>query len=248
MPKSGTTWLKSLSFSIIYRKKNSILKGPLLTTNPHELVRFLEYDLFLECAKPDLEAFLCPRIFSTNLPCHALPKSILNTKRRTIYMRGNPLDQSAKALPIDEAFELFCKGIYPLGPFWDHAEGYWNASLNDVQKVLFLKYEDLKIDATSHVKKLAEFLGFPFSPEEDENGVVEEIVRLCSLENLRNLEGNKNGGVNTPATKFKASSFLRKGKVGDWTNFLTHSMAERYKKIMEEKLGNVAYHLNCSNG
>ncbi|XP_071918858.1 flavonol 3-sulfotransferase-like [Coffea arabica] len=156
--------------------------------------------------------------------------------------------QSAKALPIDEDFGLFCKGIYPLGPFWDHAEGYWNASLNDVQKVLFLKYEDLKIDATSHVKKLAEFLGFPFSPEEDENGVVEEIVRLCSLENLRNLEGNKNGGVNTPATKFKASSFFRKGKVGDWTNFLTHSMAERYKKIMEEKLGNVAYHLNCSNG
>ncbi|XP_027082389.1 flavonol 3-sulfotransferase-like [Coffea arabica] len=197
MPKSGTTCLKSLSFSIINRKKNSILKGPRLTTNPHELVRFLE---------------------------------------------------SAKALPIDEAFELFCKGICPLGPFWDHAEGYWNASLNDVQKVLFLKYEDLKIDATSHVKKLAEFLGFPFSPEEDENGVVEEIVRLCSLENLRNLEGNKNGGVNTPATKFKASSFFRKGKVGDWTNFVIHSMAERYKKIMEEKLGNVAYHLNCSNG
>ncbi|XP_027182082.1 cytosolic sulfotransferase 1-like [Coffea eugenioides] len=153
MPKSGTTWLKSLSFSIINRKKNSILKGPLLTTNPHELVRFLE---------------------------------------------------SAKALSIDEAFELFCKGIYPFGPFWDHAEGYWNASLNDVQKVLFLKYEDLKIDATSHVKKLAEFLGFPFSPKEDENGVVEEIVRLCSLENLRNLEVNKNGGVNTLATKFKA--------------------------------------------
>ncbi|XP_027182083.1 flavonol 3-sulfotransferase-like [Coffea eugenioides] len=99
-----------------------------------------------------------------------------------------------------------------------------------------------------NVKKLVEFLGFPFSPEEDENGIVEEIVRLCSLENLRNLEVNKNGGVNTPATKFKASSFSRKGKVGDWTNFLTHSMVERYKKIMEEKLGNVAYHLNCSNG
>ncbi|XP_027082367.2 cytosolic sulfotransferase 15-like [Coffea arabica] len=253
IPKSGTTWLKSLSFTIINRKKCTIPESPLLITNPHDLVRSMEYGLFLNSENPDLEAFSCPRIFSTHLPYHALPQSILNAKCRIIYICRNPLDQfislrhfllensgedQQKALPIDEAFELFCKGLYPFGPVWDHAEGYWNASLNDVQKVVFLKYEDLKIDATSHVKMLAEFLRFPFSPEEVENGVVEEIVKLCSLENLKNMEVNKNGVVvKSPTAKFKAGSYFRKGEVGDWKNFLNNSMAERYKKIMEEKLG-----------
>ena len=57
---------------------------------------------------------------------------------------------------------------------------YWNESLERPQKVLFLKYENMKEDIISHVKRLAEFLGFPFSLEERE-GVVKEISRLYSL-------------------------------------------------------------------
>ncbi|KAL0407841.1 UNVERIFIED_CONTAM: Cytosolic sulfotransferase 1 [Sesamum radiatum] len=56
------------------------------------------------------------------------------------------------------------------GPFWDDILGYWNAHLENPGKVLFLKYEDLKEDITSQVKKIAEFIGFPFSVEEEEQG------------------------------------------------------------------------------
>lgn len=38
-PKSGTTWLKSLSFSIINRNLFPLRNSPLLTTSPHDLVR-----------------------------------------------------------------------------------------------------------------------------------------------------------------------------------------------------------------
>jgi hypothetical protein len=111
--------------------------------------------------------------------------------------------------------------------------GYWKASLERPDKVLFLKYEDLKEDIISNLKKIAEFLGIPFTDKEEKEGVVEEISRLCSLDNLRNLEVNKNS---VRPSGLPNSSFFRKGEVGDWANYLSPSMAENYLKIVEEKL------------
>ncbi|KAK3228472.1 hypothetical protein Dsin_000353, partial [Dipteronia sinensis] len=38
-------------------------------------------------------------------------------------------------------------------------------------------------------------------------------------------------------TGLQNKNFFRKGKVGDWTNYLNPSMSERFQKLMEEKLG-----------
>jgi len=46
MPKSGTTWLKALTFSVVNRNIYSPKESPLLPTPPHELVRFFEIDLY----------------------------------------------------------------------------------------------------------------------------------------------------------------------------------------------------------
>ena len=61
--------------------------------------------------------------------------------------------------------ESFCKGESEFGPYWDHVLGFWKASLEKPEKVLFLKYEDMVEDTASHVKRLADFVGFPFSDE-----------------------------------------------------------------------------------
>ena len=96
-------------------------------------------------------------------------------------------------MSLNEAFEMYCKGVIGFGPFWDHMLGYWKESIERPHKVLFLKYEDLKEDVTFHLKKLAEFLGFPFSLEEERAGDVEKIAKLCSFENMKELEVNKAG-------------------------------------------------------
>ncbi|KAK9996285.1 hypothetical protein SO802_020971 [Lithocarpus litseifolius] len=44
-PKSGTTWLKALSFAIVTRSSFNASTNPLLTTMPHERVLSLESDL-----------------------------------------------------------------------------------------------------------------------------------------------------------------------------------------------------------
>ncbi|KAF9686311.1 hypothetical protein SADUNF_Sadunf03G0145600 [Salix dunnii] len=249
MPKSGTTWLKALAFSVVNRNIYSPTESPLLTTPPHDLVRFFEMDLYLKSQLPDLEQLPSPRIFSSHSHYETLPQSIRESGCKIVYICRNPLDQlvsqfhftrsfkrkNGKPLSsIDEVFDHVCRGIQSYGPFWDSVLGYWKASLERPDKVLFLKYEDLKEDITLNLKKLAEFLGVPFTEKEEKDGVIEEISRLCSFDNLRNLEVNRTGFYQN--TGPSNSTYFRKAKVGDWCNDLTPSMAEHFLKIVEEKL------------
>ncbi|KAL0297351.1 UNVERIFIED_CONTAM: Cytosolic sulfotransferase 15 [Sesamum radiatum] len=248
MPKCGTTWLKALVFSIANRDVFSIEQSPLLTSNPHTLVPYLEYTIYQEQENLELENIPRPRILATHVPFQILPDCIRESECRIICICRNPLDQfvshhrfllenknekDAVLLELDEVFDMFCQGIQPFGPFWDHMLGYWNAHLKNPQKLLFLKYEDLKQDISSEVKKIAEFIGFPFSAEEENQGMIEQISRLCSFENLKNLEVNKSGYAG--GAPIKNSSLFRKGEVGDWINHLTPAMAERVKNLMESK-------------
>ncbi|KAL3510992.1 hypothetical protein ACH5RR_030393 [Cinchona calisaya] len=88
---------------------------------------------------------------------------------------------------------MFCKGASVSGPFWDHVLDYWKQSLEKPGKVLFLKYEGMKEKSGFHLKLLTEFVGCPISPEEGRSGLVEEILGLCSFDNLRNIDVNKYG-------------------------------------------------------
>ncbi|KAK6925146.1 Sulfotransferase domain [Dillenia turbinata] len=104
------------------------------------------------------------------------------------------------------------------------------------EKILFLKYEEMKNAPVKHVKQLAEFLGKPFSPEEEKEGVVQEIVKLCSFEKLTCLEVNKTGKLAfVPELIIGNDNLFRKGQVRDSKNHLTSEMIKRLDKITEEK-------------
>ncbi|MBA0667736.1 hypothetical protein Goklo_000788 [Gossypium klotzschianum] len=81
--------------------------------------------------------------------------------------------------------------------------------------------------------KLAQFLGCPFSNEEETRGAVDGIQKLCSFENLSNLEVNKTGKL-ASGEEYKA--FFRRGEVGDAKNHLTPQMIEKLDQITEQKL------------
>ncbi|KVH96343.1 Sulfotransferase domain-containing protein [Cynara cardunculus var. scolymus] len=134
--------------------------------------------------------------------------------------------------PLEDAFEKFCAGVSIYGPFWDHMLGYWKESLNNPQRVFFLKYEEMKEQPELHLKKLADFLGCSFSSKEEEERTVDDILEICSFDNLSNLKVNKEGKL--PSGE-DFSAFFRKGEVGDWKNHLTPEMVERLDNICEEK-------------
>ena len=97
-----------------------------------------------------------------------------------------------------------------------------------------MKYEELKEDVNFYVKRVAEFLDCPFTEEEERNGVIENIINLCSFEKMKNLEVNKSG---TFDRNFEKKHLFRKGEVGDWVNYFSPAMIEKLSKTMEEKLG-----------
>ncbi|KAK8672936.1 hypothetical protein V6N13_111293 [Hibiscus sabdariffa] len=198
-PKCGTTWLRALVFSIVNRNSYDFTNHPLRKANPQDLVIFLDARIHGDGSTSFIDGFPSPRLLSTHLPYSLFPKRMTDDSSacRFVYICRDPKDvfvskwhfanklrpKELPPLTLEEAFDMFCEGASHYGPFWDHVLGYWKASLESPKKVLFLKYEDVKKQPWDCVRKVAEFIGVPFSQEEEED--VEEIVKLCSFENLR---------------------------------------------------------------
>ncbi|KAI7754869.1 hypothetical protein M8C21_025128 [Ambrosia artemisiifolia] len=259
LPKSGTTWLKALVFALVNRnryKDNRLSTHPLLVSSPHNCLPFIETEVYRNTPTYVDAHVHSPRLFATHIPYTSLPRSVLDFGCRLVYLCRNPKDvlvsmfhfanklrdKSRGLLTLEEAFDLFSKGIMPTGPYWDHVKGYHKASLEYPQNVLFLTYEDMKIDTVNNVKRLASYLGYPFTDEEEVEGAVQGIIRLCSFENLS--EVNKHGNLREDIPN---DAFFREGKVGDWTNHLTDEMSCILDKITREKFYglDITCNLNC---
>lgn len=193
-----------------------------------------------------------PRLLSTHLPYSALPDSVQSPSGgcRIVYLCRNPFDTVVSYLNFkqqllaeteaeddqdqwEECVDAFCRGVEGFGPHWDHVLGYWNTSLETPAKVLFMKYDDLKADDISQIRKLALFLGVPFTPEEEESGVPVRISTLCSFQNLKELEVNKTGKL---PHNVDNKAFFRKGEVGDWNNHMLPALFRLIDKLMHHKL------------
>ncbi|XP_054824823.1 cytosolic sulfotransferase 12-like [Prosopis cineraria] len=257
-PKAGTTWLKALSFTILNRKthypnpQSDLTQThhlhPLLTTNPHDLVPFLDTVLYFQTTMPDLRSFPSPRLFATHLPYILLPESVKQSRCKIVYLCRNPNDQFVSMwhfanklrpetrglISIEDSFDKFCQGKIGYGPFWDHILGYYKESLERPEKTMFLRFEELKSAPVNVLKDLAEFIGCGFSKDEENDNIVENILKLCGFENLSNLEVNKSGKV---WCGIENKAYFRRGQVGDWKNFLTSDMIKHLNLITQEKLG-----------
>lgn len=250
-PKCGTTWLKAVIFTLLHRHHHPphSENHPLLTKNPHDLVLSLEINLYADDGQIQIPAAAEPsrRFFSTHMPHASLPEALKGgSKCKVVYVCRNPKDtfvslwhfMNKLRLPesgeirIEEAFEKFCGGVVGYGPFWDHVLEYWKESEERSDKVLFVKYENMKEEPRAQLRRMAEFLGCAFSAAEEESGVVDRILELTSFERMRGLEVNRSGRLEKG---FENSHFFRKGVVGDWRNHFSAEMVERLDRIVEEK-------------
>lgn len=242
--KTGSTWLKALIPSILSFEAEDD-SDPLLKNHPNNLMPSFTV-IFRENPNPDLSGMASPRLFRTHIPYTMLPESVKNSGCKIVYITRDPkdtfislwhfLNKDAQPedgyypYPMTETFDKFCQGVHPFGPFHDHVLSYWNESLKRPEKILFLKYEEMKRDTKGQVKKLASFLGRPSLKDEE----LDKIVWRCSFDRLKNLDVNKyriDPFLGTPY-----SPFFRLGIVGDWKNNLTAEMKERLDEITRNKL------------
>ncbi|KAL4587476.1 hypothetical protein LXL04_000347 [Taraxacum kok-saghyz] len=93
LPKSGTTWLKALVFAIVNRnqyKNKPPSTHPLQKSNPHNCLPFVEAEVIR--TSPTYINSHSPRLFATHIPYTSLPRSILDSSCRVVYMCRNPKD------------------------------------------------------------------------------------------------------------------------------------------------------------
>ncbi|KAG2604986.1 cytosolic sulfotransferase 10-like [Panicum virgatum] len=253
-PKSGTTLLKALAFATLNRAAHppSDADHPLRRRNPHSCVRFLGASGADDTEDEPAAALRSPLVLATHLPYSLLPDRIRGGRGEgsgIVYICRNPKDVlvsgwlftkktsamfglDVQSYTLQEAFDLFCEGRCINGPHWQHALEYWEESFRRPGKVLFLRYEEMLREPASSLRKLAEFMGCAFSEEED-GGLVDAIVELCSLGELKSMDVNKNGSNHLAV---KNETYFRMGVIGDWSNHLTPEMAEKLDKIVGDAL------------
>ncbi|KAJ1270224.1 hypothetical protein BS78_06G037700 [Paspalum vaginatum] len=228
LPKCGTTWLVALTFATM-------------------CLPFLE-GLFATRREGKLEGLPSPRLMNTHMPLQMIPHAIASPGGgggcRVIYICREPKDMAVSTwhyfrraypeLAFSDVVDLLCDGTMLCGPFWDHILGYWRASAASPGSVLFLRYEQLLLDPAENVRRLARFLGLPFSADEEKDGIVCGIVELCSLHTLSAMEPNRTGYVD-PRLKLPRQALFRKGMAGDWKNHMTPEMARRVDSIVADR-------------
>ncbi|KAJ3708514.1 hypothetical protein LUZ61_012219 [Rhynchospora tenuis] len=206
-----------------------------------------------------IEAIPSPRVMSTHLPYSLLPDSIRESNCRIVYVWRDPKDVlismwhfvqkimggADKIATFDQFYEKFYQGLNSFGPVWDHVLRYWKESKRRPEKILFLKYEHILQEPVKCAKELAQFIGCPYSEVEENQGVVEQIVELCSMKTLKDLDVNKDVNLATPTSNnvhISHAYYFRKGESGDWKSCMTREMAERLDTMINEKFKGSGLH------
>lgn len=125
---------------------------------------------------------------------------------------------------FEDFCEIFLNDSAPIGPVWPHMLDFWN--MRHERNVLFLKYEDMKKDLASTISMCAKFLGV-------ENSITDkDVAQMC--DHLQFDRMQKNPAVNIKSfltlngDKEKNVQFIRKGQIGDWKNYMSSELSDRF--------------------
>uniref|UniRef100_A0A672HZR4 Sulfotransferase n=1 Tax=Salarias fasciatus TaxID=181472 RepID=A0A672HZR4_SALFA len=239
-PKAGTTWV-SYILELLYFGQTSPERQ---TTMPiYERVPFLELTFPNMDSGTDLADQLptTPRLIKTHYPVQFVPKSFWEQNCRMIYVGRNAKDNLVSYFHFERMnfsqpepgdwnsyLQRFMEGKMVFGSWYDHVNGWWKKK-QTYSKLHYMFYEDLAEDTGREIDKLCSFLGL--SPS------AEEKTRVMSGVTFDNMKNNAMTNYSTdPSMDFKISSFMRKGKVGDWKNHFTVAQNEEFDEDYKSKM------------
>ena len=161
-PKSGTTWLQQVVYMLFNPEDNSD--------------EIMEWKFpYLEYVYPGLKEIENrkgqKRLIKTHLPYKLLPESAKNNKSKVIYIHRDAKDVivsfyffarmmtmlNYKGSLKDFAWQMM-KDKVPYGPYFEHLDQYLSEADKRPEKVLAIKYEDMKQDPEKCIQEIAKFL------------------------------------------------------------------------------------------
>jgi len=262
-PKNGTTWTVALTDHLLklknanHKTPEGIAVGFNLSSCPW--IEFLaKIDELWPVSLEYFSEMAEPRVFKTHSTEALIPENV-GYRKRIIQVMRNPLDTFVSSwhhiygkYGYQGSFDRFFEKVvltdsFESGSWFEYHEEFFNASEEGKIEVLFLKYEDMKIDdGIDAVSKIAEFidLGCEFDAG--------KIADMCNFKKMKAIS-NKSGiaSIKTiqvkqeveglklaeidPGTKNKPSNaHIRKGIVGDWKNYYNVEQLEQWAKYVDE--------------
>jgi len=265
-PKCGTTWMQEIVTmltrdvdqnygemplmlrspfleidSIMAKKDGPNLFADLFKDTLNTMPDFIK-EQFMALAKGNVyfanNALEGRRVLKSHYSFDFLPEN-LPDKCKVVYVARNPLDccvsyfhhnrdmpkHGYKASFADFA-EDFMAGIMLYGDYWSHLESGWK--LKDHPNVKFIWFEEVKKDSKKVIEELCEFLGHPLPQEK-----IDALVEHVSFDKMKkNTAVNPSSHIGMTGEK----NFMRKGKVGDWKNFFSGELEEKFHTWVKQNV------------
>lgn len=250
-PKCGRTWLRLMIGRAVSRhfklpQNEDILflrwgtkPDPLLPmiTVVHEDRPMLKRPEELERSK---EKFRHKRvIFLVRDPRDVIVSSYFEMKKRGNLFGDNPYE-SRKAVfggDLSEFIDRRQGGFDTILTYYN----IWAENRHIPQGFLLVRYEDIKQDPHSELRRVLDFLGLTMVDGGTIGVTIGEAVEFAAFENMRKMEqqGTFRDGILNPAVKSDQESYkTRKGQVGGYRDYLTEDAVQRLNEKMLNDLSN----------
>ncbi|ELT89537.1 hypothetical protein CAPTEDRAFT_139096, partial [Capitella teleta] len=213
---AGTTWMGSLVHEILHDT----------TSRPH-FQPFVEMNIGNRpCASSmSFNGFAHPRVFKTHLGYDFFEDKIQKECLKTIVVMRNPKDvlvsyyhmhkmKHLNSFPgsFHDFFDLFKHKELIFGDPFDSCAKWWQQRSS--RNLMIVKYEDIIMDCTDVVRKIANFLGVPLTEKR-----ISEIVQRGSFGAMKEAYTSFSGPI-------FSNAFFRKGVIGDWMNYFNDEEVE----------------------
>jgi len=187
-----------------------------------------------------------PRFIKTHLPFNLLPKEIRNGSKtpKIIYVMRNPKDTCVSyyhhcrlfqgcRTSLEDFTKVFLADKAMYGSFWKHIFGYWENK--GLPNLLIIKYEDMKKDNASVIRKVASFLNKTVTDEQ-----IQKLVKHLSFETMKKnkavngddfLELRKNKNLT-----YGDGAFIRSGVVGKYKEELSQETIKKFDVWIKQNI------------
>ncbi|MFZ5910102.1 MAG: sulfotransferase domain-containing protein [Chloroflexota bacterium] len=228
-PKSGTTWVGFLLANLIHGKQEP----------PLNLRTYLKYIPDINNSYFDGSNLSCysdmpdPRFFSTHAPYEPAFSKVIYVIRdpRDVlvsYWHHTKVMKPWFKLTIDE---YIVNGQHWPNSWHEHVAGW---VLGGHRNVFVVRYEDLKKGPVDTVKKMLDFVDFPYDEE-----LIMHAVNTSRFEKMKSLEEKYGSGQHNDSLK----GFIRQGKTGSWRDEISHETLVALEKKFGFVMKAVGYEL-----
>lgn len=248
-PKNGTTWSQQIIMLILN-------KGEIPDVVKEKgIYGFAEISPFLECwGKKPAENLKRPGAIKTHLPYHIQPKHpnakyivvLRNAKDACVsfyyHQRMFPAYEF-EGRSFHEFFPYWLEGETDCGDYFDWVLSWWKQRHNP--NILFLLYEDMKMNTEANILRIAEFLDPKYKEEllENDCDILKKVMQKSSFDFMKettNKSSAKKCAENPNVSmrvKEENYNFIRKGVVGDWKSHFTQEENRLLEEKFREKFG-----------